>query len=64
MFEDIDLARPLEDPLVGALQLAEYPAVVLRLLEVGEGHAGDQVDLIHQRLQLFDLTLVCFYVFY
>ena len=50
MFVHVDLAGPFEDPLVGALQLLEDPAVVLRLLEVGEGDAGCEVDLVHQWL--------------
>ena len=51
MFEHVDLPGPFEDPLVGALQLTQEPAVVLRLLQVGEGDAGSQVDLVHQRLK-------------
>ena len=32
--------------------MLQDPGVVLRLLEVGEGDAGDQVDLLSQRLAL------------
>ena len=34
------------------LELLQDPGIVLRLLEVGEGDAGDKVDLLHQRLAL------------
>ena len=57
MFVHVDLAGPFEDPLVGALQLLEDPAVVLRLLEVGEGDAGDEVDLVLEVLVLVPCTL-------
>ena len=38
--------------LVFRLEVLQDPGVVLRLLEVGEGDAGDQVDLLSQRLAL------------
>ena len=50
MFENIDLSRPLKDPLVVALQLLQKSPVVRGLLEVWKGDAGSQVDLISQWL--------------
>ena len=50
MFENIDLSRPFEDPLVVALQLLQNPAVVSGLLQVWKGDAGSEVDFITQRL--------------
>ena len=52
MFENIDLSRPLKDPLIVALQLLQNSAVLLRLLEVWEGDAGSQVDFLAQRLEV------------
>ena len=53
MFVHVDLAGPFEGSVVRTLQLAQYAAVVLRLLQVGECDAGRQVDLFHQWLQIF-----------
>ena len=52
MFENIDLSRPFEDPLVVALQLLHKSPIFRGLLEVGKGDAGSQVDFITQWLQV------------
>ena len=44
MLEHVDLTRPAEHALVPGLELLQDPGVVLGLLEVGEGDAGDEVD--------------------
>ena len=53
MFENIDLSRPLKDPLIVALQLLQNSAVLLWLLEVGEGDARSQVDFLTQWLKVY-----------
>ena len=66
MFENIDLSRPLKDPLVVALQLLQKSPVLCGLLEVGKGDAGSQVDFItqwlgvlaqHYRYLMFNMTM-------
>ena len=44
VLEHVDLTRPSEHSLVPGLELLQDPGVVLGLLEVGEGDAGDEVD--------------------
>ena len=58
MFENIDLSRPLKDPLIVAFQLLQNSAVLLWLLEVGEGDAWSQVDFLTQWLEVYCVFLV------